>query len=425
LLLTGLASVPAGRAADDTGSDVRLVVMITRHGVRTPLQTNEFLGRYAAQPWPQWPVPIGYLTPHGQQHMALMGAYYRALFVHEGVLQGKTEEDAARIYFRADSDQRTIETGRDLAAELLPGAQPDLHARANEATDPMFRPVKVPVGHPDRDRAVAAVLGRMGGDPANVIQALQPAFAALHQVLFGDGGVPAGKSWVLDLPSVVRPGELDHTVSISGSLETAKNLTEALLLEYAEGMPLREVGWGRLSPQTLTQLMQLHSLYFNLGDATFYPAQVQASNLASHILATIDQAATGRTAPGAFGTPDHKLVVVVAHDTNIVNLGGLLGLGWWLPGTQLNPVLPGGALIFELRQRHRDAQFVVRTYYVSQTLEQMRQLTPLTLENPPPTAPIFIPGCSEPGPGFDAPLNRFEELLHRVIDPEFVLPGTD
>jgi hypothetical protein len=47
------------------------------------------------------------------------------------------------------------------------------------------------------------------------------------------------------------------------------------------------------------------------------------------------------------------------------------------------------------------------------------------LKNPPLVAPIFIPGCSEAVSGFDAPLGRFEEVLHRVINPEFVLPGAD
>jgi 4-phytase/acid phosphatase len=308
---------------------------------------------------------------------------------------------------------------------MLPGAQPDMHARPDEATDPMFRPAKVPVGPIDRPRAVAAVLGRIGGDPKYVVQAYQPAFAALQQVLFGGAAVPAGRVAPLDLPAAVRPGTGDHTVDMDGSLNIALSLTDALLLEYAEGKPLPEVGWGRVTPQTLTQLLQLHALFFNLTQGTFYPAQVQGSNLASHLLRTIDQAVGGKADRGAFGTPEHKVVVLVGHDTNIINLGGMLGLGWWLPGTQMNPVLPGGALVFELRQRRADRHYMVRTYYVSQTLEQTRELTPLTRENPPAVAPIFIPGCSEPGPGYDAPLDRFEELFRRVIDPDFVLPGVD
>jgi 4-phytase/acid phosphatase len=425
-LIAWIVVLSAGPAfAADAESDVRLVVILTRHGVRTPLLSNEELGRYSAQAWPEWPVHLGYLTPHGKQQMTLMGTYYRALLVQEGVLTGTTEKDAERVYFRSDSDQRTVETGRDLAAGMLPGAQPDMHARPNEATDPMFRPAKVPVGPIDRPRAVAEVLGRIGGDPKYVIQAYQPAFAALQQVLFGGAGVPAGRVSPLDLPAAVRPGTGDHVVDVDGSLNIALSLTDALLLEYAEGKPLPEVGWGRMTPQTLTQLLQLHALFFNLAQGTFYPAQVQGSNLASHLLRTIDQAIGGKADPGAFGTPEHKVVVLVGHDTNIINLGGMLGLGWWLPGTQMNPVLPGGALVFELRQRRADRQYVVRTYYVSQTLEQTRELTPLTLENPPAVAPIFIPDCSEPGPGYDAPLDRFEKLFRRVIDPNFVLPGVD
>ena len=174
----------------------------------------------------------------------------------------------------------------------------------------------------------------------------------------------------------------------------------------------------------LTQVLQLHSLYFDLTQATLYPAQAQASNLADHLLQTIEQSTGGQSRPGAFGAPGQKLIIVVGHDTNIINLGGLLGLNWWLPGTQVNPVLPGGALVLEVRRRPHDGQFVIRTYYMSQSLEQIRNLSPLTLESPPAIAPIFIPGCSGAGPGFDAPLGKFEDLLHRVIDPKFVVPGT-
>jgi hypothetical protein len=35
---------------------------------------------------------------------------------------------------------------------------------------------------------------------------------------------------------------------------------------------------------------------------------------------------------------------------------------------------------------------------------------------------IFIPGCSDATPGYDAPLVKFAERLRQVIDPEFVVP---
>jgi 4-phytase/acid phosphatase len=417
----GLLAAPAAG-----GDDLKLVVILTRHGVRSPIHhADENLADFAAAAWPTWEVPPSYLTPHGKAQMTLMGAYYRARYTAAGLLQGDSALDGPRVFLRADSDQRTIETAQDLANGLLPGGHAAVHARPQNQPDPLFVPCKVPVGRPDRGLAIAAVFGRTGGDPRAVIEACAPEFALLHDVLYGPGRpTPPGHLALTDLPVRVSSGGSDHVVDVHGPLEEGMRITDILILEYADGMPLKQVGWGRVTPATLTQLLRLHSLYFDLNQRTLYPAQVQASNLASHLLKTMQQAATGQPDPGAIAPPEAKLVFLIGHDTNIANLGGLLGAEWWLPETQEDPVLPGGALVFELRQRRADASWRVRTYYTSQSFEQMRSGQPLTLETPPGIAPVFIPGASEAGPGFDVPLADFAALLNRVINPEFVLPSS-
>ena len=430
--LLPVASLPAQApaSAPGGGDEVKLVVILTRHGVRTPILHNEVLNRYSAQPWPTWEVPPSNLTPHGKQQMAILGAYYRRIYTAAGILSGDSARDLTSVYFRSDSDQRTIETARDLAAGLVPGTQPEIHARPQLQPDPLFTPLKLGVGHPDRALGLASVSARMGGDPMNVIQSLAPEFAILQNVLFGSAGASPGHSPLLSFPTTVSPGVSDlggmpdHLVDISGPFHRAEQIVDSLMLEYADGMPLSEVGWGRMTPAALTQMMRLHSLYFDLTQHTLYPAQVQASNLASHLLKSLQQAAGGPPDAGALAPPEAKLLMVVGHDTNIINLTGLLGATWWLPGTQADPVLPGGALVFELRKGTADAAWRVRTYYVSQTLEQMRAGQPLTPDNPPYLAPVFIPGCSGAAAGFDAPLPAFEALLQRVIDPKFVLPSS-
>jgi 4-phytase/acid phosphatase len=416
-------TAPAARAAEADG-ELRLVIILSRHGVRAPLDIQQDYAKYSAQPWPKWDVPAGNLTPHGRTQMELMGGYYRARYVQAGLLSGHAEQDAPLIFFRANNLQRTLETARALGAGLLPGASPEIHARPAGETDPLFQPVKVPLGHPDRARGVAAMLGRVGGDLRAVELSQRGAFATLERVLLGESGeVPAGKTALLDLPTVVAPGAGENMVSVRSPLATAGSITDSFMLEYANGLPMSEVGWGRLTPGRLTELLELHALWFELVHATFDSAQAEASNLASHLGDTLRQAATGRALAGALGGPGQKMIVIAGHDTNQINLGGLLGLTWWLPGTQRNPVLLGGALVFELREQPRDHQFFVRAYYVSPTLEQTRALDPLTLEHPPAVAPIFIPDCSNATPGFDAPLPRFEALLRRVIDPQLVAPS--
>jgi 4-phytase/acid phosphatase len=419
-----VCAVPVTRAAGTDG-ELKLVIVLTRHGVRSPLQANEVLGKYAAEPWPQWNVKPGILTPHGRQQMVGMGGYYRARYAAEGLLTGDAAKDAPLVFFRADNDQRTIESALAISDGLLPGAAaPNLHTRPAGQVDPLFQPVKAGMATPDHDLAIAAVSGRFGNDPANILQAYRPEFDALEQVLCGPSGQPpAGKISVTNLPMKVVPGTLDHTVSIEGALRVAEQIADALLLEYTEGLPMKDVGWGRMDSARLTQLLKLHSLYFDLTQATFYSAQVQASNLADHILQTLQRASGGPYAMEAFGKPEQKLIMVVGHDTNIVNFGGLLGINWYLPGTQLNPVLPGGALVIELRERRPEGRYFVRLLYLSQTVDQTRNLTPLTLDHPPAIAPIFLPGYSEAGPGYDVPFAKFEELLQRVTDPQFVLTG--
>jgi len=417
-----MGALPSLGAAEADGA-LKLVIVLSRHGVRSPLQTNLVLGKYAAERWPEWKVAPGLLTPHGREQMVQMGSYYRARYVAEGLLTGDAVQDEPLVFFRSNNLPRTMKSARAMAAGLLPGTdEPNLHARAAGQVDALFLPVQAGAATPNRDLAVAAVLGRMGNDPANLTLAYREDLAALQQVLGPVSGQP-GKVALLDAPAKVGPGQIDHAVDLRGPIRVAQQATDALLLQYAEGMPMADVGWGRVNSATLTQLLKLHSLYFDVTQRTFYPAQAQASNLADHILKTLQRAAGGPPVPEAFGNSENKLIVLVGHDTNIVNLGGLLGADWYLPGTQANPVLPGGALVFELRSRPPEGRYYVRVLYVSQTLDQIRNLTPLTLAQPPGLAPIFIPGGSEAGPGYDVPFAKFEALLQRVIDPRFVLTG--
>jgi 4-phytase/acid phosphatase len=420
VLMLGLPSV--ARAAQESGGDeLKLAIIVTRHGVRSPLLTTDAMAKYAARPWPEWETKPGIQTPHGNQLIALMGDYYRMRFMRSGLLSGDPATDGPLVFIRADTDQRTKETGRILGKALVPVGEPEVHVVPDGTQDPLFHSYRAHVGHPDNALAAAAVLGRMGGDSRNVEQAYATQFAELKDVLFGRGVTPPASAG-FDAPIQVLPGNpQDYAVNITGPLKTALTCTDALILEYADGKPAADVGWGKVDKKVLTDLMALQELFFELTQGTFYTAQVNGSNLASHIVDTMEQAATGQPVPGALGPSGEHIVVLAGHDTNITNLGGLFGMNWWVPGTQINPVLPGGALVFELWKRGGTQDvFYVRTTYVAQTLDQERDAAPLTLDSPPSLSPIFIPGCGGLGTNFDAPLASFVRQARKVIDPSFI-----
>ncbi len=120
---------------------------------------------------------------------------------------------------------------------------------------------------------------------------------------------------------------------------------------------------------------------------------------------------------GTLGTPSTKVVVLIASDVNVCGLAGLFRIDWLLPGYQQDFCGPGGALVFQLRQSQSTGEYIVRASYIAQTLDQLRNLTPLALDAPPAIAPVSIPGCSAGDATFDCPLGRFVELEERAIDP--------
>jgi 4-phytase/acid phosphatase len=121
--------------------------------------------------------------------------------------------------------------------------------------------------------------------------------------------------------------------------------------------------------------------------------------------------------PGALANPATKVITLIAANTNIAGLAGLLHFDWLLPGYQNDVSPPSGALVFELRQSQSTGEFIVRASYVAQTMDQLRNRTGLTLDAPPAKAPIFIPGCSVGNATFDCPLEDFVGIASRVIDP--------
>lgn len=152
-----------------------------------------------------------------------------------------------------------------------------------------------------------------------------------------------------------------------------------------------------------------------------YIARVQASNLLSHILCSLEQAVHGRKVQGSLGQAGNRVLIAVGHDTNISNVAGLLGLSWLLDGYQQNETPPGGALVWELWKR-ADGSSAVATYFVAQSLDQLRENISLGPESPPLKAPIFIPGCSREDQRMTCPRSDFYHTLKNAVDPAFVKP---
>ena len=394
------------------------MAIVTRHGVRPPTVSNDQINPYSAEPWPKWDVPPGYLTVHGRALMKLFGAYDRAQFARAGLFSPSGCADASHVYFWADTDERTIETGHALVEGMLPGCTVEVHSAPAGTPDPLFNPVTAGVGHADPDLAVAAVSGRIGGHPEALLVAYRPALETMQQVLTAGKTV---KQSLLELPVSLGPAA-GGLVEMRGPFATAATLAEDFLLEYTNGMEGHDLGWGRLTESNLRQMMTIHIANADLTRRTPQIGRTSASNLLSHVVKAMEQAVTGKPVPGAIGKPGDRMLVIVGHDSNLSNIQGTLNLTWLIPGYQPNDTPPGGALVFELWRQTAGGEYSVRTYYTAQTLDQMRQALPLTLDLPPAKVTVFVPACSTAKAGSPCDWKAFQRTIETSIDPAFVKP---
>lgn len=382
------ASAPSATpAAPEAGLKLERVVMLMRHGVRPPTRAVVAPPGVADSEWPSWPVEIGLLTPHGYDAVRLLGEWDRSNWVERGLLPAEGCPRAADIVLAASHKSRTQETARALAEGMAPGCVLPVAYPATPEADVEFHPIEAHVMPIDADAAVRAVeaLAPPGGMAAEVqrqaelLDLIQRALGCCAPVYCADQGLPAGCSLRDVRPGVVR-NENDRP-DVGEPFGTVSTVAQTFLLQYLEGMPMSDVAWGRLSRDEIERLLALNTLKFRYEGHAPYVAARAASPLARRMLTAMEGGA--------------KLTVLVGHDTNISDLGGLLDLHWKVPSYPVDNPPPGGALGFEVLSDASGARFV-RAFYRAQTMDQVRYLQPLNEANPASYEYLAIPGCEAP-----------------------------
>lgn len=407
--------------AREQGKTLRFALIVTRHGVRSPTWNAQRLNQYALEPWPEWKVGRGNLTEHGAELMRLMGSYYRQYFAEQGLLSKDSCQEAKHIFVWTDTDQRTLATGQALAAGLAPQCPVEVHSLESSHEDPLFHVDSSQFSSAERETAVASILGRIGGSTEAYMAAYQPALIEIEKVLDRCTAGDCAKQILLRQKSQIVAGSEDHLADITGPLSIASTFAENLQLEYLEGFNGADLGWGRLNADNLLAIMSLHTAYTDLARQTPYIARLQSVTLVRRILSTLAQAAEAKRRGDAIGGLGDKLVVLVGHDTNISNLASVLGVSWVLPGYVPNDVPPGSALVFELWAKADGRDSEIRLSFLAQSPRQMRERIPLSANNPPEWASLFLPDCSVGEKGYPCAWAKFQ--LHLALQGKEFLPS--
>ncbi|CNC27210.1 AppA family phytase/histidine-type acid phosphatase [Yersinia similis] len=423
LMLSGLAAITAPVAAEPSGYTLERVVILSRHGVRSPTKQTQLMNDVTPDKWPQWPVKAGYLTPRGAELVTLMGGFYGDYFRSLGLLAAGCPAEGV-VYAQADIDQRTRLTGQAFLDGLAPGCGLTVHNQADlKKTDPLFHPVEAGVCKLDAVQTDKAIEEQLGGPLDTVSQRYAKPFAQMGDVL-NFAASPYCKSlqqqgktcdFAHFAANEVNVNKEGTKVTLSGPLALSSTLGEIFLLQNAQAMPV--VAWQRLKgAENWVSLLSLHNAQFNLMAKTPYIARHKGTPLLQQIdtALTLQLDAQGQKLPIS---AQNRVLFLGGHDTNIANIAGMLGADWQLP-EQPDNTPPGGGLVFELWQNPDNHQRYVAVKMFYQTMDQLRNAEKLDLKNNPAgIISVAVAGCENNGEDKLCELDTFQKKVVKVIEP--------
>ena len=365
------ATVMSAGLPDSTGRRDRLVrsVVLARHGIRSPRQSDATLKQWSTRKWPVWPGNPGELTERGKALIRAQWSAMRPFFVENGLIPDEGFPVAGEYALIADEDQRTRQT----AIALFDGLAPGCHVKPvyGSRYDLLFHPDSAIYRAMDRQKALAevqALLDPLTTNPeiGRAIDLLQDLTGCCRPAVCGepDG---TGACPLQGLPNRMRIDPHVPKLDMTGKWHIASTLAEIMLLEFAQ-WPERKAGWGRVDEPVLRQLVPVHHAVFN---AT-HRALSLAKGGGSHMLKYIRDTLLSETSPA--------LSLLVGHDTNIAYVGGLLDIHWSDPVPGTDPVIPGSFLMFGLWLK-ANGKKEIRIHFYAPSLKSLRSL-PVAVTQP-------------------------------------------
>jgi 4-phytase/acid phosphatase len=394
--LAALAAIPVASLHAHAVKSERVVMQIAliRHGIRSPTAAPDALAVYAAKPWPAWPVAPGQLTTHGAQLMRSLGAWYRHDLSQAGIALGTCDDTQLKLI--ADSTPRNRDSAAAMLGGLLPACPIRYHAFAPDHPDPLFR------GSRDGDDDVADTTSP--ALPMLALTALQQALLGCHdRACLADARTHDKKVLLGDDPAK--------------ALKHAGTLSENLMLEYVEGLPLAQVGWGRLDAAGIGRIIVLHNASFAFSKKSPASARARDGNMLAHIAATLSAAAGQPAKLPALSPPGAHALVLIGHDTDLASQAALLGVDWHRP-QQPDDYPPGGTLIYQLIESQ--GHYAVRVRVALPTLAALRAADVGTAGAMRVTT-LQLPDCNKHGA---CSLAEFQVLVTKAINDLSIVAGT-
>lgn len=391
----------------DPEGDYKLqqVVVLSRHNIRAPLSTNgSALALASSHEWIDWTANGSELTSRGGTLETMNGEYFRKWLEHEELAPENWQPDEGAVRFYANAKQRTQATARYFAGGFLPVSDVDVEMHVEYDTmDPVFTPQITYLTDAYEEAALAQVAELNGKAGMEGIAAdLADSYQLISDVCgyTESDGYKDGTYADFDTNDTGISYEMGKEPAMTGSLKTACQLSDALVLQYYEAATTKDAAFG--ADLTIDQWKLISKSKDRYNDVLF-SAPLVAVNLAHPLLAEIGS---------ELDTEGRQFSFLCGHDSNIASVLGALGVkAYELPGSIEAGTPIGSKLVFE-KWTDADGKLYGRVRLVYQNADQLRSGSMLSGYEAPMSVELDFEGLEKNDDGLFA----YEELRAHIAD---------
>lgn len=396
--------------AAETHNDYTLeqVVVFSRHGLRAPLATpSSALGQLTPNQWPQWDTPASYLTTRGGALESYFGHYLYEWFVDNKLLSKDECPTNQDVYIYANSMQRTIATAQFFALGAFPGCLVSVHHKEKMNTmDDLFS-LNIRDGSEEfKKEAMESISQSAGKEGVNGLnQQLKPIYEDMSKII----GYEDSKTCKVDkncdfvAPEATIKIVKGQEPGITGPLKTGTSISDAFILQYYEGSPMKDIAWGKIKSQEEFEKLVSIKEYYN---SVVFSAPVIAKHVAKNLLTYIDDTFTNYKDKA-------KLTFLVGHDSNVASIFAALQIKPYHLPHQFETTPIGGKILFERWKDNQTGKELLKIQYFYQSTEQLAKMEPLTRDNPPQIVTLEMEVCPVDAQGY-CDFNEFINYLNKI-----------
>ena len=412
LFLPGSLSAQLKRSAEfHEKYQLKEVVVLSRHNIRSPLSTNgSALSKMTTHKWTNWSSAASELTLKGGVLETEMGQFFRKWTVSEGLFAENHVPTVDEVNVYANSMQRCVATASYFSTAFMPVGGLDVYHRYTPSTmDPVFNPV-LTKNSPNFQKEAMKQINELGGKTGleGLAKSLETSYANISKVLDYPESEAFKTYGDIKYDDTQISFVTDKEPSMKGTMKNFNSAADAFILQYYEEPDARKAAFGEnLSASDWTAIAKVKDVY---GDILF-TAPIVAVNVAHPLLMYMKD---------ELNSKNRKFTFLCGHDSNIASVNAALGVEKYSLPESIEKVTPiGSKVVYEVWADKATGKKFVAVNLVYQTTGQLQHNTPLDLEHSPNVFPLSFKGMEKNSDGlytFESLDARFEKAINAYDD---------